>query len=156
MEHRSFTPQGAGSTGQNTFDVAGESFRVRSNIPGSAILDYYTAFGIADDRVQAMETWNLLRAALAHDCENCNATGKIDDNGEVIECAVCRGTGLTPAEFNRFREYVDDPRHGVHLTDLLAIAQWLAVEYGRIPTQPASASQPGSATENDGSEGTSS
>lgn len=98
------------------FDIDGEGFICKPDIPGTALLEFTQGMSVRHDGTQSEAIINLLK------------------------------TAMEEPEYERFRKFVDDPANHVDVDILIGVSQYLVREYGRTrPTKPSGASTPGRA-----------
>lgn len=99
------------------FDIDGEGFVCKPNIPGTALLEFTAGMTVRHDGTQSEAILGLFQ------------------------------TAMEGAEYERFRKFVDDEKNGVDVDTLISITQYLVGEYGRDrPTKRSRGSTPGPST----------
>jgi len=126
--HRSFTTKGKAQKEPVTFDLDGELFTCRAQVPGTVMLEHVSR--LSDGQTAAAELLAIWRDVFSHERDE-------DDEGEEIE-----GT----SEHERFRAYVDSPDNEVDVQDLGAILTFVLEELSGRPTPASSPSGRGRST----------
>lgn len=152
--HRSFDTQEPEEREPVTFDVKGETFTCAPEIPGPALLDFFTGLASGNDALGSNATLSFLTAAMTIDCVKCEGSGQIPTEEGHEDCDACGGDGDDINEYIRFRKFAKDRRNHVDLKKIMEIGMYLSAEYGLRPTRPGSGSQPGPGSTSDGSEAT--
>lgn len=99
------------------FDIDGETFVCKPDIPGTALLEFTQGMSVRHDGTQSDAILNLLT------------------------------TAMEEAEYERFRKFADDPANRVDVDILIGVSQYIVGEYGRTrPTKPSGDSSPGRET----------
>lgn len=152
--HRSFETQTPEKKEPVTFDVNGETFTCAPEIPGPALLDFFTGLASGNDAMGSNATLSFLTTAMTIDCAKCEGTGQMETEEGPQDCEACGGDGDDIDEFIRFRKFAKDRRNHITLKKIMEIGMYLSAEYGLRPTKRDSGSQPGPGSTSDGSEDT--